>query len=392
MKRTTELNAGVHARYGEPQFKIKGESLMIKNFKFITLLFISTFIISCTSFGENLKKSNPDLYNDIVGTWYILSSDNPGEVMYTITFNEDGTVSGDTTSLFGYKEARWIGKIYVGHSVSSVDGVATNNGWLISKGNFSVFNTNTTNIAMSEKIFYSNSKYGLSTNNINFQYLTSIPPLNIMKIEYQSTNIREKFFVFSRDLKIVNSLKVKFLKDSENILSEKKNWEKLNKQSIFEHITFLKNVTDINLKSNAETSLNELLDKKIFKYIQKNFKTYSKYSDKMIVYEDGTEVCKLYELLRNTILGKNNISGEKNSIHFNRNKEYDNGFDIVVGIDDDNLIFNFKPYKNNLVIMGLSKNYKPTPKGWEYALKIGLEIMIKYPKLESIDVDLLEKL
>lgn len=239
-----------------------------------------------------------------------------------------------------------------------------------------------------DKIYFTKDKDQFSEG-INQSYLESIPPLGILQISYSIKLRGEKTYVYSNDINVVNQIKTQH---SNKMLDDKNNWSKLNKKSVVEHITFLKSVYDDSLKSIAETSLHELLDQKTLKYIQKQFNQYSKYAENMIIFNDGMEICKLYEFLKVIILGKNNISGEKSTIKFVKNSEYKNGFDVTISTDGDEIRFTFKPYNNNLVIMGLSKGYSKNPNGWEYAVKIAAEQFNRYPQLDYIDVDLLENL
>lgn len=176
-------------------------------------------------------------------------------------------------------------------------------------------------------------------------------------------------------------------------IDEKAKWEKLNKNSISEHIDFLKKVKSSDLNTLAKTSLYLLLDKKIIKYIQKNFKSYSKYSKNMIVYEDGTEMCRFYEFLKTPILFKNKISGERYDISIVKNDSIKNGFDVVCQVNGKELNISFKPYKGKLVLVGLSSGYQVNPNNWEVAVSTLAMAWNEYPEdLENIDVDLLEKL
>jgi hypothetical protein len=34
-----------------------------------------------------------------IGKWYILAPNEPGKILYTISFNDDGSVTGDTRNL-----------------------------------------------------------------------------------------------------------------------------------------------------------------------------------------------------------------------------------------------------------------------------------------------------
>jgi hypothetical protein len=221
--------------------------------------------------------------------------------------------------------------------------------------------------------------------NINKIYLDLTPPLKIMYI-----NKNQKYFIYSRDKDFASNLKSKF---SDDFSAEKENWESINKQSISMHIDFLKDVKSKNIKKTAKLSLYDLLDKKIIKYIQKNFKSYSKYSENMIVYEDGTEMCKFYEFLKIPILFKNKISGEKYDFSIKKNNSIKNGFDIECHVNGKELNITFKPYKGKLVVIGLSSGYQVNPKSWEIAVSTIATAWNEYPEdIDNIDVDLLEKL
>lgn len=115
-------------------------------------------------------------------------------------------------------------------------------------------------------------------------------------------------------------------------------WEVLNKNSISEHIDFLKKVKSTELNTLAKTSLYSLLDKKIIKYIQKEFKSYSQYSNKMIIYEDGTEMCKFYEFLKMPILFKSKTSGEKTNFSIEKNDSFKTDLMLFVILTERNLI------------------------------------------------------
>jgi hypothetical protein len=224
--------------------------------------------------------------------------------------------------------------------------------------------------------------------NINPAYEKSIPPFKIMQLLKGKKKIES--FVYTRDLNSINDLKKEF---SANIENDKNNWDTLEMNSISGHIAFLQSVKNPELKLKAEQSFNELLDKKTIKYIQKKYKSYSKYSNNMIVYEDGTEMCKFYEFLKLPVLFKNKTSGEKINISIEKNNSFEKGFDIVCQINGKELNITFKPYKNKLVLVGLSSGLQVNPKSWENAVSLISIAWNKIPDdLNNIDVDLLENL
>jgi hypothetical protein len=352
--------------------------MMKKKFKSITNLFLLAFIISCvsTTTGGQLKQSNPVMYDDIIGTWYILSNENPGEIKYTISFNDNGSVTGDI-DLFGFKDVNW----------SETEFALNSDYDNINYRIFKIYNLNNT-----FEIYYDVDKYekdsAFEYPNINPAYLNYIPSLKIMQIRKEEGKIES--FVYSRNLNIINNLKKAFFANIEN---DKKKWNSLDKNSLAGHIAFLKSVKHPELKSKAQQSLNDLLDKKTIRYIQKEYKVYSKYLNSMIVYVDGTKMCKFYEFLKIPILFKNKTSGEKINISFKKNKSFENGFDIVCQINGKELNITFKPYKDKIVLVGLSSGYQVNPKGWENAVSTISLSWNKYPDdLASIDLDLLENL
>lgn len=364
---------------------------MNRSLKIITVLINLAFMLSCISVGEKLKKSDLNKYNEIIGTWYILSPENPGDILGVVTFHDNGTISGDVEKIFGFKNAEWSEQIY------------NHRGWTTEPDYIGIYNLDFEKNTPADLCFnksdqsnwksFKNDSENLKYNSFYENYLSS---LKILEYNYNYSNIITETYlsktlnaIYTKDISLAKSINEEYLlkKNSDN-----ENWEKLNKLSVAAHITFLKSVQNNSLKSIAETSLHKLLDQKVIKYIQKQFRPYSKYAENMIVFDDGMEICKLYEFLKVVILGKNNISGEKSTIEFVKNTEYKNGFDVIISFDGDEIKFTFKPYKNNLVIMGLSKGYSKNPNGWEYAVKIAAEQFNRYPQLDYIDVDLLENL
>ena len=178
----------------------------------------------------------------------------------------------------------------------------------------------------------------------------------------------------------------------------KNKWEKLNKKSIKEHISFIKMIDDTStenqkLKEIAEISLNALLDEKVKKFIDIKYKNYSQYSDYEIVALDGISCCKFYEFLKLPVLNKNPNSGHKDiTFRIVQNNKYKNSFDFKFKIGKYNLSVTFKSYKNKLIIMEYQKNEEIDPVDWEKSVFKFAELFRAYPKLEYIDVEMFEKL
>jgi len=365
---------------------------MYKYLKISILLFDLAFMLSCASIGESLKKNDLSKYNNIIGSWYILSPENPGDIIAVVTFNDNGSISGDIEKVFGFKKAKWTDKIY------------TYDGWTTNSQCIGIYNLDIRDHYPAKLYFYktdlSNWKYFRDDSNegkYNNFYEGYLQTLNIIQYEYDYSNIMtEKYIrkrlqaVYTKDINISKNIQEEYLVKNNN---DSNNWVLVNKNSISEHINFLKSVKEPKLKSTAETSLHELLDKKVIKYIQNKYKPYTKYTDNMIIYENGTEMCKFYEFLKMPIIFKNNVSGEKYDISIEKNDSITNGFDIICKVNGKELNISFKPYKSKLVLVGLSSGFQVNPKSWEFAVSTIATSWNKYPEdLDAIDVELLEKL
>jgi hypothetical protein len=328
------------------------------------ILFL-TFLINCASPGEQLKKENPSIYNKIIGQTYILSKDKLGEVKYVIYIYDDGSVGGgpwDITNAKWKKDDR--NQIYIYNE----------------KGGYPLFlrfNDNTSDC----KSYI--ERYAPIYNN----YLSK---LEILELKINRGNGRDTSkYIVTKDIEILKELKNNKVNSE---LAEQENWNKLNKNSVSSHITFIQNVQSEDLKSTAEKSLNDLFDKKIVKFITSKYKAYSKFSVYTIILQDGTQLCTLSEFLRVPILGINHNTGAKWNLIFRKNKTYPDGFEITMGESGKEVTITYKPYKGNLVAMKFEKGGQVNPQGWEIALPIIAGQTSQYPALEYIDVDLLENL
>lgn len=358
---------------------------MGKKIKFYTLLLSFTFFLACaTTPGDNLKKSEPEKYDDIIGTWFILSKEKIGEIIFQIKFNDDGTVTGDTRKLFSLVEARWNNNNK--EKYKSVNGIKVREGRLI------VHDPNNKDY-MSKSISYitysfnNNSK---ATKSINPLYLKNIPPLGVMEIKIGIGQSNKNTYIFSRDQNTVNNIKKTISKE---IADETTIWNQLNKNSLNDHIIFLKSVSSPEIKRQVEQSFKNLLDKKVITYLKQNFKSYSKYFEYMIHYQNGNELCKLHEFLTLPIVFKNKQSGEKINFALERNNSKKNVFDIVYSVNGKELNISLKPHKNKLVLVGLSSDYQENPKSWEFGVSAIASAWNKYPEdLDNIDIELLEEL
>ena len=113
----------------------------------------------------------------------------------------------------------------------------------------------------------------------------------------------------------------------------------------------------------------------------------------MIIYQNVHDLCKLHEFLTLPIVSKNKHSGEKTDFTLERNNSKKNVFDIVCFVNGKELNISLRPYKNKLVLVGLSSGYQENPKNWEFGVSAIATAWNKYPEdLDNIDIELLEKL
>lgn len=334
----------------------------------ISLLSFMILAISCASPGDLLKQSNPEIYKDIVGTCYILSKEKQGEISYQISFHHDGTVTGDTTSLFQLEKAKW--EFVAGNriKINTVNEETTID-----------FNVDPDNLNQLQKDQLSKlSKY-------------TIPGAKIIHIKWKkSWQGGSTLYMYTKNMEDIIAFKNL---GTNQELEDKKRWESLDYKSLRAHVDFLKTVRNKDIKSDAELSLHKLLDIKVIKYFQKNLKSYSKYSENMIIYENGTELCKLYEFLTLPIVFKNKHSGEKIDFTLERNNSKKNVFNIVCLVNGKELNISLRPYKNKLVLVGLSSGFQENPKNWEFGVSAIATAWNKYPEdPENIDIELLENL
>lgn len=341
---------------------------MSKILKPISILFFVIFVISCASPGDLLKQSNPEIYQDIVGTCYILSEEKQGEIRYTISFHHDGTITGDTKPLFQLEKAKW--KFIAGNRIK----------------------INTVNIVTTIDFNIDpDSLHWTDQKNLPRLKKNIIPGAKFMHIEWkESWSAGSALYIYTKDMDDIIAFKNLEAKQE---LEDKKRWENLNYKSVKAHYDFIKNVKNKDLKSNAELSLHKLLDAKTIQYLKKNFKLYAKYSQDMIIYENGTELCRLYEFLKFPITFKNKHSGEKFYFTLEKNYSQKNVFDIVCSINGKELNILLKPYKNKLILVGLSSGYQVNPKSWEFGVSAIATAWNQYPEdIDNIDIDLLDKL
>jgi len=338
------------------------------------ILVVMIYSIALASTGSKLKKSNPEMYNDIVGTWYILSNENFGEVLFTITFNENGKVTGDINKIFSYKKVKWRAE----HEKYSRE-------WVEERGKFEIFSGPWT---------YSRVNYSFESNNTIKHmpeiYLNFSPPVNVCEInENCSVNNKTSFYAYVKNIDTLAEMKAK----SEELLKvEKIKWSSLNKNSLKEMISFIKDLKSPELKKEASEELNKLLDKKVIKYIIKEDRYLSKHAESMVIFQNGNQICKFYEFIKSPVLFVQKASGVK-PITIAFNDDGSNDFEMVCTIQGKNLRFTFKRHKGKVVLMGMASGFEVNPRNWEYAAISLAEAWNNYPEdVDYIDVDLLDGL
>jgi len=358
------------------------------NKKLSLILIISALVlfIKCESLNEKLKKEYPDLYKEIIGDWYILSNDELGEIIFTIKFNEDNTVSGDIEKIFRYRKAYWnIIDKQEPYGPKKVSLLIVYNPNETNDKKEIVFTYDKNNIKSSNSIIFYNGVAKENLEKLFEYYVDYMPPIGALTIN----NHREYSYFFTKDKTIIDEV-IKNINNSVNKENEK--WENLNKNSIKDHIEFITTSKYSNIREKAYESLYKLLDIKILKYVKLKYKKYEKYLDYTIVTIDGEEICKLYEFLRKPILAINNNTGEKIKFEFVDNETKPYTFDIQTEFRGKYYSVTLKPYKNKLVAIKSQINYEENPKNWDFILKVIAEAFQIYPELQFIDVDLLENI
>ncbi len=355
--------------------------------KKFTYILLASLIIGCSSPGSQLKKVLPQSYNDIIGKWYILSQKKVGKI-YTLSFNDNGTITGDVFALFENAKPRWRLEIY-SNSIPSDNCTRDQYGYIICEGRLAVYSSDSRSRTNADELIFTDNKNSIDTGGIDSIYLDSIPPLKILQIKYEVNKHTTEYFVFSRDPRVINNFREN---KSAELNNENKVWERLNKNSVKRHIDFLQKVKNTNIKSEAENSLHKLLDKKVIKFLQTHHKGYAGYCNYDVIFDNGNQLCKFYEFLRIPVLAKNPNSGDKATILIKRNNSYANGFDLIYRLNGQDLIVSLKPYKNKLVAMGLRNDDEGSPDGWERAFSALAQSMQVFPILTHIDVELLENL
>ena len=334
----------------------------------ILLLLLNVAVIACSSMSEQLKSKDPSLSSEIAGKWNVISVNNPSAIEASFILKENGVVEDpdgwiiQSSMRSDYKKFRWECK-----ERGYVDTyVADKGSYNSSSGRF---------------------EYIINDKNINrinsslIPYRSKIGFISIGWVEWE----REDYIVVrEKDTsEIINVIK--------NINSAKNSeWERIDKTSILAIIDFVNKTEQENIKKTAIDSLHNLLDEKIKTYISKKYKPYAYLVDKDIIFEDGTKVCKFYEFFKLAVCGINKNSGEKITMSIESNDRYPNGVTITTSIDNRTVTAILKPYKDNVVVMGMDLN--GDSRGWQYSFSIIAQAWNQYPEISNIDIDLLEKL
>lgn len=335
--------------------------------KFAFLIIIS-ILAGCASSGENLKKQNSQLYNQIVNsTIYILSNENYGKTPAELTLREDGNISGDLNvikhnafaAMWTYKK----GKIIIEYSDAS--------------GRYKG------NIKIEPEYRYASIPAYKENDNVSFIYIYS-------NINSSRCNVFP-CAVGDSKLKAINDEFDIIKKDSSSL------WAKTNKKNYKSIIAFYREQNKIFKKYNSpipdiesiSSTLYSILDLKVLAYIKKYHNKFYRYAKSTIYYVNGQKSYMFYEILRNPILSKNPDSGYKMEYELVKSSK---GFDLVIESNGQKNYFTFKPYKKNLTIISYKVGWQVNPKNWEMGFAMLADSFAAYPDFENLDYELIDSL
>ncbi len=373
----------------------------------IFILLLSIFFTNCTSPGQQLRKYNPQMHDDIVGTWYVLSNDEPGKLKGEVSFNENGTVTDNfgilkqpkRRNFQNSKKITWDYKYYAPYRGYSLNGHRNYNA---KRGRFVYeYKTGRGNLVSNVKInvFYRHTPSQLkeALKRINSRYHNYIPPLKVMRIVYNSNfrgeATKQDVYLFSRNKEDIYNL---FKKVEQDANTEKQLWDSTNKESVCSAVPslvkFLKVANHEAFKNEAKERLNNLLDDKTKEYLKKYHHSFFQYANNEIAYRDGGSTnCKLFEFLRTPILGKNPTTGLQSKVSIE--KINTDSFMLTLAIEGEkSMYFTFRPYKNKLIVTSLRQGYLKNPPRWEGLFQIIISQLSQYPELDYINLDLIKKL
>ncbi len=340
-------------------------------------------LAACSTIGQKLLKSSQVMYEDICGNWYLLSNDKFGEVVNTISFNDDGTVTGDIQQVFGFDKLFWK-TTYSSDDDSNYAYQPYPAKHVMKRGLIEIYYDRSNSCTII--YFFNNDNKNW---NIPGIYTQSIPPLGICEIEEKCSNNNRSRYVYSKNIDELRTYTEQTLEINKK---DTENWKKVKKNSVKQLIAFINEVSNTELKENATGILHELLDKKVIKYISKEDKYLARHANSMIIFENGNELCRLYEFIKLPVLLINNDSGIKPlTIQFNETGKDE--FDLICTIERRDLTISFKRYKDKIVAVGIASGRTINPNNWEVALITLAGKLNNYPEsINSIDVDLLENL
>jgi hypothetical protein len=110
----------------------------------------------------------------------------------------------------------------------------------------------------------------------------------------------------------------------------------------------------------------EILDRKIIAYLNREFPEVAPYTQSMIFYKNGNEEKKLYEIMRIPVLSKEPNSGFKIDYDLLKNNEW---IQLKYNIEGKSVIFVFTIYQNKLRYDKLI-DFETKQSDWDLTLKI----------------------
>lgn len=285
-------------------------------------------LFSCATPGERIKKEMPDLYQEMFGTWYILSNQNFGQVEHKLIFNEDGTIMTDL-DLHGSENLVWANSGVIFSSKIMTKGRKSFPKGIIDRITLYDKKDIGKGAGSSEIVYGHNITIGISSSLLldkpienNSIYKNYLPPLYDMNftIKGQTT-----YYVFTKDISLLSSLSPEHGAETNNVAeinNEDETFNKLNKTSLQGLHDFIITTKNDSYKDQAQNMYDDILNqksKKIIKtYFNKNLRKYKSISDFKIYDPFGKELGIFSDIFRIPALSKKdlefNVTLEENPI------------------------------------------------------------------------------
>jgi hypothetical protein len=328
------------------------------------LFFILGLLVFCASPSEQFRKDYPALYQQYMGKWIVFTLDENCTIVGNFELNPDSSISDPHGYVLG--KISQIQDFEIWWSAKGMSGFEV---WGKNK------KTGAVSLLKSERI----DSDDLDKNNPVFVDISGIIGVT------PKQNLEPVYYLTNRQ-----GLYERIQNTNKNLITDRRLWEKVNKNSITHLVTFIKNTQIESSKKEATIMLHSLLDAKIKSYLKKTYPQYSSYCDKDIIFEDGSKICRFYEFFKMGVCGINKNSGQKIEFRITKDSDSQNTFKVSTSGNNTTATIIFKSYKENIVAMGMDVN--GDTRGWQYGLSFLAGSYNAYPDLESIDTDFLEKM